>query len=253
MGFSISEEVFAQMMQCGIVLVSGLIINSILRSLIKVPLKFDNRQGRTYATVFRNTISLIIGFVLLYALFRIWKIDIAPLLASAGIIGIVVGIGSRSFFEDLIAGIFLIPETKIAIGDFINLGGNIEGTVESIGLRSITLISTNGAYTVVPTGQIKQVTNMSFGKAQVTLDIYVKPGQSPDVILNVFKDVLESYEEDEHPKLLKGSKVIGVTKIDRAYIVSSLLISEPSLRGKIEPDFNKRIIKAFVRNKLQFA
>lgn len=246
-------------MQTGIVVVAAGVINSLLRSLIKVPHRLDNRRGRTYVTVVKNGVTLIVTFFTVYAIFKIWHIDIAPLLASVGVIGVVVGIGSRSLFEDVFAGIFLVSQSKIAVGDYINVGNGVEGTVDSIGLKNLTLISGNGAYTVVPNGQIKQVTNNAFGKAQVVLDIPVAAGQPVDEILKVFTNVLESFENDEAnrgdaPKFYKNSKVIGVNKIDvhGAYVVSVMLVGDGKLRGAMEPAFHYRLIKAFEKKKLRF-
>lgn len=255
MGLKMSEELFSSIMQTGIVLITGGVVNSLLRSLIKVPDRLNNRRGRTYVTVIKNAITLIVTFFALYAVFRIWNINIAPLLASVGVIGVVVGIGSRSLFEDIFAGMFLVSQSKIAVGDYINVGNGVEGTVDSIGLKNLTLISGNGAYTVVPNGQIKQVTNNAFGKAQVVLDIPVKSDQPVDDVLKVFKAVLESFDSGEELKFYKDSKVIGVSKIDvhGAYIVSVLLAADGKLRGAMEPEFHYRLIKAFEKKKLQFA
>lgn len=255
MGLQISEEVFSAIMQTGIVMITAGVANSLLRSLVKVPHRLDNRRGRTYVTVVKNAITLIVVFFTLYVVFRIWHIDIAPLLASVGVIGVVVGIGSRSLFEDIFAGMFLVSQSKLAVGDYINVGNGIEGTVDSIGLKNLTLISGNGAYTVVPNGQIKQVTNNAFGKAQVVLDIPVAAGQPIDDVLKVFNTVLESFENNEELKLYKNSKVVGVNKIDvhGAYIVSVLLAADGKLRGAMEPEFHYRLIKAFEKKKLQFA
>lgn len=253
MGIDISEEVFSAAMKSGIVIVAALVVNSLLRSLVKVPHKLNNRRGRTYAAVLKNVISVAVVFVALYALFSIWNIDIAPLLASAGIIGVIVGIGSRSIFEDVFAGVFLVSQSRIAQGDYVVLGNGIEGTVESIGIKNTTLISSSGAYTIVPNGQIKQVTNNAFGRAQIFMDIPVKVGQNPDTILSAVDSVLATFSEDSEYRIMRNSKVIGVNKIDRAYIVTVMLVTEGSMRGKIEPVFNYRLIKAFDRRKLKFA
>lgn len=253
MGFELSEEVFAALMKTGIVVTTGLVVNSLLRSLIKVPGKLNNRRGRTYAAVVKNLITIGVTFVGLYALFNVWNIDIAPLLASAGIIGVVAGIGSRSIFEDLFAGIFLMSQSRIAEGDYVVLGNGIEGTVESIGIKNTTLISNSGAYTIVPNGQIKQITNNAFGRAQSVLEIPVKIGQSPEKIISTMESVVSSFFDDKNTPILTSSKVIGITKIDRAYIVTVLLLTEGGMRGKVEPVFHARLIEAFERRKLAFA
>lgn len=254
MDFQIDENVFAAIMQTGIVLVGSGIINSLLRSLIKVPHKLDTRRNRSFAVGTKNLITLGIVFIMLYGVFKIWKIDIAPLLASAGIIGIVVGVGSRSLFEDLIAGFFLVSQARIAVGDYINLGNGTEGVVDSVGLKNTTLISGNGAYTLIPNGQIKQVTNNAFGRAQVFVTVPVKSGQPVDTILEVFREVLATFGESSDIKLMKASKVIGVNKVDvhGAYMVSVLLIGESKIRDDMEPEFHYRLIKAFEKKKLRF-
>lgn len=256
MDLKLDEDLFTMLMKTGIVLVTAGVVNSLLRSLVKVPHRLDNRRNRTYAVVLKNIITLGVVFITLYVIFRIWNINIAPLLASAGLIGIVVGIGSRSLFEDLFAGVFLVSQSRIAVGDYINIGNGIEGTVQTIGLKNLTLTGGSGASIIVPNGQIKQVSNNAYGKAQVILDIPVKSGQPVDQILAVFKEVLLSFEDDKEDtmSLLKTSKVIGVNKIDAhgAYIVSVMLVGDGTLRGQMEPEFHYRLIKAFEKKKLKF-
>ncbi len=229
-------------------------LNMFLRSLVKVPHRLDTRKGRTYISVLRNLITLVIIYAALHVTFLILGINIVPLLASAGVLGIIIGIGSRSLFEDLIAGFFLLSQSRIALGDYIKVGTNIEGTIINIGFKNIELRSPDGSLIIVPNGQINSLINTSYGKAVNTIDVPVKSGQKIDVVLHVFEEVLASLEKDDEMQIFKDSKVFGIANIlAGAVVIRTIIITPTSLRGIIDEEFRHRLLKDFQKHKLLFA
>src|SRR6266566_8936230 len=144
---------------CLILLVT-IILNSLLRSFIRIPKKLDTRRGRTYVSIVRSTISIILFAVALHIIFILLGINIAPLLASAGIIGITIGIGARPLVEDLVTGLFLLSQNSIAVGDYVRID-DIEGTIEAINFRTLDIRAENGALAIIPNSQVKKVVNFS--------------------------------------------------------------------------------------------
>jgi moderate conductance mechanosensitive channel len=130
------------------------------RSLIKLPSTLDNRRGQTFVAVLKSTISVIVYAIALHVIFGILDINIAPLLASAGIIGLSIGMGARPLIEDLIGGMTLLSQDSIAIGDDVEIDGS-RGKIEKIGFRTLNIRAKDDSLHVIPNGLVKKVINYS--------------------------------------------------------------------------------------------
>src|SRR5260221_13402285 len=117
----LSPEIIRSILYVIITILLTIIADHLLRSLIKVPKHFDNRRAQTYAAIIRNLVTIVIYVISLQIIFIILGINLTPLLASAGIIGLTVGIGARPLVEDLIGGLFLLSQNAIAVGDYISI------------------------------------------------------------------------------------------------------------------------------------
>lgn len=236
------------------IVIIAFIANIVLRSLIKVPRKMDTRRGRTLVTVIRNVITILLIYITLQILFLILGINITPLIASASVIGIVVGIGAQSFLRDFFAGIYLISQSSIGIGDYIVTSWGVEGTVKNIGLKNLTLVGSTGTLYIIPNGQVNFIENQSYGKAKITIEIPVKLQKPIDNILEIFETVLNALKKNDSIKLSPDSKVIGIKKIEsNGVVISTLLIINNSQREAIETEFNYRILKAFEKRKISIS
>jgi moderate conductance mechanosensitive channel len=130
------------------------------RSLIKIPPTLDNRRGQTFVAVLKSTISVIVYAIALHVIFGILEINIAPLLASAGIIGLSIGMGARPLIEDLIGGMTLLSQDSIAIGDDVEIDGS-RGKIEKIGFRTLNIRAKDDSLHVIPNSLVKKVINYS--------------------------------------------------------------------------------------------
>ncbi|HSW88316.1 MAG TPA: mechanosensitive ion channel family protein [Candidatus Saccharimonadales bacterium] len=238
------------------VIIASLLTNTALRAAIRVPKKLETRRGITYLSVVRSSVSIVIFSIGLYIIFVILNIDITPLLASAGIVGIAIGIGARSLIEDIIAGLFLITQTTTAIGDYVIVGGN-EGVIEHIGFRNITIRSINGAFITIPNGQVKQVVNYSWGNAVLFIDIPVKAGQDIDAIIDLLTVIITKMQKDEIAEfpIKDGSKVLGIENFQpgSCVLIRVMLITIASGRNFVERDYRYKVVKSFGKNKIIFA
>lgn len=136
------------------------IVSRIIRSLIKLPKNVENRRQETFVSVLRSTVSVIVYAVGLHVIFGILEIDITPLLASVGIVGLAVGMGARPLIEDLIGGLTLLSQEAIAIGDDVEIDGS-RGKIEKIGFRTLNIRAKDGSLHIVPNGMVKKVINYS--------------------------------------------------------------------------------------------
>lgn len=136
------------------------IVSAILRSFIKLPARLDNRRGRTYVSILRNTISIIVYAIALHVIFGLLQINLAPLLASAGIVGLSIGMGAKPLIEDLIGGITFLSQDSIAMGDDVEIDGSA-GKIEKIGFRTLDIRAKDGSLHIIPNGMVKKVINYS--------------------------------------------------------------------------------------------
>jgi small conductance mechanosensitive channel len=141
--------------------------------------------------------------------------DVAPLIASAGILGVALGFGAQSLVKDFLSGIFMIFEDQYGVGDVID-AGEASGTVEAVGLRVTRLRDINGTVWYVRNGEILRIGNMSQNWAQTVLDIQVAYSEDLHRVREVLADVAHDMwdDEDYKGKILEEPEVWGIQSLD---------------------------------------
>ena len=135
----------------------------------------------TYASLSKSLVSLVIGFVLVLVVLHIWNVNVLPALWSAGVLGIVLGIGAQAIVRDLLAGVFFLFEDTYDVGDGVELtttNGVVSGTVDAIGLREVRVVDSRGAMVSVPNGNIVMAANTTRlpSRVRFTLDLPLRFG-----------------------------------------------------------------------------
>src|ERR671920_1491222 len=130
------------------------------------------QRAKTMAKLFRNGARAFLVVVTVLLVLAQLGLNIGPLLASAGVVGLAVSFGSQSLVRDFVTGFFLQLEHQFALGDVVRIGA-AEGTVENITLRLVYLRDATGALHIIPNGQITQVTNMTRAWGRISVDIEV--------------------------------------------------------------------------------
>ncbi|HVF69749.1 MAG TPA: mechanosensitive ion channel domain-containing protein [Xanthomonadales bacterium] len=160
MDLGFSEGVVRNIFYVSLTLLSAFIVNAIIKSIIRVPKGLENRRQRTFISIIRNIISVLVYAIAVYIIFSLLEINIAPLLASAGIIGLSIGLGAKPLIEDLIGGMMLLSQDSIAIGDEVEIEGSV-GKIEKIGFRTLNIRAKDGSLHIIPNGMVKKVINHS--------------------------------------------------------------------------------------------
>lgn len=229
--------------------------NQILCSFIRVPKNFNTRRSRTYVAILRYIITVIVYGIALNVILVRLGINITPLLASAGIISIIIGLGMRSLIEDLISGISLLSQDAIAIGDTVKID-EAEGKIERIGFRTLILRADNGNVHIIPNGQVKKVTNLSRHAELVTIDLPVKADQSIKKVLQASKETLDALHKEKalENALLPGATINGISEFQPVgpMIVTVTIVVQHE--KKDEAAFTYRFLakKAFEKYRIQF-
>ena len=194
-------------------------------------------------TALMVTIVLVVGLMVLSEL----GVNIAPLLAGAGVVGIAVGFGSQKLVQDLITGLFLLLENAMQVGDVVTLGG-LSGTVEALSIRTIRLRALDGSVHIIPFSAVTTVTNQTKDYGYAVLDISVGLNEEPDRIVGVLKEVAETMRKETKWQsiVIEPLDVQGVDKfVDLAWVMRARIKTQPSSRWAVGRELNRRIKMRF--------
>ena len=204
----------------------------------------QEKQGRTVAQLLRSVGRLlIIALALLMTLNQF--INIGPILAGAGILGLAVSFGAQSLVKDVINGFFMLVENSISVGDTVEIAGKT-GTVERMTLRVVRLRDVDGTLHVIPNGQITTVSNQTRGWSRAVVDVTVAYESDLDRALAVFREEAARFAATRSGrKLLDGPpEVLGVQQLaERGVTIRTLLRTQPGKQWEVARDFRFRILE----------
>ncbi|NKE44473.1 mechanosensitive ion channel [Roseomonas frigidaquae] len=202
---------------------------------------------RTLMPMLRTLLSgTILVFVALNVLTEI-GINVAPLIAGAGVIGLAIGFGSQTLVRDVITGIFLLFEDAVAVGDVVSVGG-LAGVVEQLSIRSIKLRAQDGSIHIIPFSAVTTVTNMTRDFSFAVLDVSVGYGEDTDRVVEVMREVAADIRADPkfNPIVRDELEVLGVERLaDSGVLIRARIKGEPMARWSIGREFNRRIKQRF--------
>lgn len=182
-------------------------------------------------------------------------VNIVPLIAGAGVVGLAIGFGSQTLVKDVISGLFFLMDDAFRIGEYIE-SGSVAGTVERFNLRSLSLRGYLGAVFTVPYGAIGSVTNYSRDWVIMKLRFRVPYDTDLDKVRRIFKKIGEDMMADETlgPNFLQPFKSQGVVKMDdSAFVVSGKFMTKPNKQWAVRKAVYERVQKAFRENGIAFA
>ncbi len=211
------------------------------------------QQLRTMAGVINGVGMFIILFVTALQVLPLLNINIAPLLASAGIAGLAIGFGAQALVRDVINGFFILVESQYDIGDVIRVAG-VQGTVEYMTLRRTLLRDADGAVHVVPNSQITVVSNLTRDWAQVTLHISVAYTENSERIIGLLKEVgRELHNDPFYGELLVAEPdVPGIERVAGAEVDYLLLAkTRPGQQYAVTRELRRRIKECFEKHNVQ--
>ncbi len=205
---------------------------------------------RTLLPMLRTALMVVIlVFLTLNTLSEI-GVNVAPLLAGAGVIGLAIGFGSQKLVQDVITGIFLLFEDAVAVGDVVQLGG-LSGVVEQLSIRSIKLRALDGSVHIVPFSAVTTVTNQTRDFGFSVHDISIAYGQDLDKVTELLKGVVvEMRAETRWRTAIRDElDVMGVEKFnDNALVLRCRIKTDPMQRWPVQREFNSRVQQVFRAN-----
>jgi small-conductance mechanosensitive channel len=187
-------------------------------------------RARTMGSLLKSLATGVIFTVVLLMSLSELNLDIAPLIASAGIAGIALGFGAQSLVKDFLAGLFLIFEDQYGVGDTVNLG-EASGVVEAVSPRVTRLRDPNGTVWYVRNGEILRVGNQSQNWARVNVDVAVAYTEDLARVRRVLMDVAEEMwtDEDLDGLLVEPPEVIGVEQVVGDVVAIRVALKTPPM------------------------
>ncbi|MFH0518131.1 mechanosensitive ion channel family protein [Streptomyces sp. M41] len=209
----------------------------------------ERRRQRSQAigSVLRSVASFVIMGTAALMILSAFQINLAPLLASAGVAGVAIGFGARNLVTDFLSGVFMILEDQYGVGDTID-AGVASGEVIEVGLRVTKLRGDNGEIWYVRNGEVKRIGNLSQGWATAAVDVTVRSSEDLEKVKATIDDVAERMSKEEPwNELLWGP--IEVLGLDSVLLDSMVVrVSAKTMPGKsltVERELRWRIKRAF--------
>ncbi|HEY1504172.1 MAG TPA: mechanosensitive ion channel domain-containing protein [Stellaceae bacterium] len=241
-----------------IVLIGGIVLWEFFSAMIERKLAGIDSAGRSRARtvlpLLRTTVLVVLITIAALMILSQIGINIAPLLAGAGIAGIAIGFGAQALVKDVITGFFMLLEDTFAVGDRVDVGGGHIGVIEAVSIRNFRLRDIQGIVHTVPFSAITTVLNMSRDFAYVVCDAGVVYREDPDRVIEV---MLEAGKEiAAEPRwsryVLSPLEILGVDRFtDTAMIIRARIKAAPPYQLELGREFNRVLKKAFDRNGIE--
>jgi small-conductance mechanosensitive channel len=212
----------------------------------------EGRRRRRTATVvglLSGVVVLIAWAVFVLTLLKALGVDITPIIASAGIVGIALGFGAQSLVRDTISGLFIFIEGQFDVGDIVDLttagAGTVSGTVESLNLRTTSVRQYDGSLSTIPNGLIEVTNNRTRGWGRAVVDVRVALDEDPDRVRDTLDELFDEIRNEPPLEewLRQPPTVLGVTQLtDTAQVIRVAAETMPSHRIDTERLLRARIV-----------
>lgn len=211
------------------------------------------QQVTTVVGVIRSAGIFVILLVTLMQVLLVFGIEVAPLLASAGIAGLAIGFGAQTLVKDVINGFFILAENQFEIGDGIRTAG-VQGTVEEITMRRTILRDSDGTVHIIPNGMMQIVSNTTRDWTQVTLHVAIDYSEDSDRVMQVLRDVsVEFYNTpDFHDAMVAEPEVPGIERVAGQEVDYLVLVKvRPGKQFDVARELRRRIKACLEKNKIK--
>lgn len=211
------------------------------------------KRTETLGSIVRHVLNIAILIVTAMIVLGELGIQIGPLLAAAGIVGLAVGFGAQSLVKDVITGFFILLEDQIRVGDVVEIGQK-GGLVEKISLRTTVLRDMAGNVHYVPNGKIDIVTNMTKDYSRYVFEIGVAYREDVDQVIELIKEVDADLRDDPafRDDILEPMEILGLDQFgNSAVVIKTRTKTAPIKQWGVAREFNRRLKKKFDENDIE--
>jgi len=205
------------------------------------------KRINTLVGIMAGVVSIVLWAVFIMIALKKFGVDIGPILASAGIIGVAVGFGAQELVRDFISGFFILLENQVRTGDVAIVNGT-GGLVEKIEMRTITLRDFSGTVHVIQNGKINTLSNMTREWSAMVFDVGVAYKENVDDVMEVMREVGENLQKDENfsKAIIEPIEVFGLDSFgDSAIVIKARIKTRPIQQWTVGREYRRRLKEAF--------
>lgn len=204
------------------------------------------QRANTLTHALHHVIRVVVWTVVFLLILDQFEVNLAPLIAGAGIAGVALGFGAQSLVRDFLSGFFILLENQYDVGDIIvvNVGQEVAGKVELISLRVTQIRSFDGTLHFIPNGNIQVVGNRTKGWARAVVDVGVAYGEDVDRVRGVLEELFEEMRRDEElqRRLYDGPTVLGVEGLgEYEVLIRCIADVRPPFQWEFQRELRRRI------------
>lgn len=215
------------------------------------------QRAATVTQALSYVIRVIVVTVALLLILGEFAINLGPLIAGAGIIGVALGFGAQTLVRDFLSGFFILLENQFGVGDVITVnvqGQLVTGKVEALSLRTTDIRSFDGTLHSVPNGNILYTGNKSKGWARAIVDVSVTYAENQDRVRGILEELFEELRSDEAFQgwFFDGPSLLGVERLGQYDVVFRVVAeTRPSKKGDVERALRQRITQRFAERDIE--
>lgn len=213
----------------------------------------STKRAETITRLVSQAVRIALWIIVSLVLLKEIGVEIGPILAGAGILGLAVGFGAQNLVRDVISGFFFILEDQVRVGDVAVVNGT-GGQVEAINFRTIVLRDLGGVIHIFPHGSVNTLSNMTKEWSGYVFDIGVAYKENTDEVVKIIARVGEEMKSDETygPLMLESPEIFGVDKLgDSAVVIRGRIKTQPIKQWFVGREFLRRIKFAFDANNIE--
>ncbi|RXF69599.1 mechanosensitive ion channel domain-containing protein [Hansschlegelia zhihuaiae] len=251
LGTEVGARVASSTLTAGVIVLVGLALYVAMSSWVEYRLNPEfghvpNAREKTLLTLFRNAFSIAIAVLVAMLALAELGVNIAPLLAGAGVLGLAVGFGAQSLVKDIITGLFIQFENAMNTGDNVKVAG-VQGTVENLTIRSVGIRALDGTYHLIPFSSVDAVSNTTRIFSYHMAQIGVAYRESIPEVKRAMQDAFDRLKETEHgPHIIGPFDMQGLTEFgDSAITVRARIKTEPGKQWAIGRAYNEIVKEIF--------
>jgi small-conductance mechanosensitive channel len=207
----------------------------------------SKKRAKTLSSVIRNSLNVVVLIVALMTILGHLGVEIGPLLAAAGVLGLAIGFAGQNLVKDVINGFFILLWDQIRVGDVVEVSGK-GGLVEKINLKMTVLRDLAGNVHFIPNSNIDAVTNMTKDYSRYVFDIGVAYREDVEEVMEILREIDEELRNDPDFKedILEPLEIFGLDKFDdSAIVIKARITTKPIKQWPIGREFNRRLKKKF--------
>ncbi|MET0396944.1 MAG: mechanosensitive ion channel domain-containing protein [Longimicrobiaceae bacterium] len=219
-------------------------------------LSVQEQRTKTLLSLVRSIGIVVIVVLMVFMVLAALGINLGPLLAGAGVIGLAVSFGAQSLVKDVISGLFILFENQYGVGDVIRLDSTVSGAVERMTLRVVVLRDVHGVVHIVPNGEIKRVSNLTRTWARAVLDVGVAYKEDADRVMEVLREVGRTLQEDPAWKhfLVEEVTVPGIESFGESSVnIRVMAKTVPLKQWDVARELRRRIKRRFDEDGIETA